>query len=234
VIAVGFDFDHTLGIDNKLERVAFLRLLELLITAGGKALGTLEEESRQIDALLAQQRSGAFSIDEAVERYCTARLPHTDARPYVNCYKQYAIGSVDQFVIPMPGTRALLKALRARGIPYAILTNGWSPLQEVKAARVGFDGPVVVSETIGVQKPQAAAFDALIAALGTDRSQVWYVGDTPATDVAGSIACGLKSVWFDAESVPFPENIAKPSAVIHSLDELPAVLETYRGSAALT
>jgi putative hydrolase of the HAD superfamily len=152
----------------------------------------------------------------------------------VNCYKQYATGSVDQFVIPMPGTRALLKALRARGIPYAILTNGWSPLQEVKAARVGFDGPVVVSETIGVQKPQAAAFDALIAALGTDRSQVWYVGDTPATDVAGSIACGLKSVWFDAESVPFPENIAKPSAVIHSLDELPAVLETYRGSAALT
>lgn len=232
--AVGFDFDHTLGIDNKLERVAFLRLLDLLLSVGGKALGTLEEETRRIDDLLARQRSGAFTIDQAVEQFCTARLSHTDVRPYVKTYKQYAIGSVDQFVIPMPGTRALLQTLRAQGIPVAILTNGWSPLQECKAARVGFEGPVVVSETIGVQKPDPAAFDALVAALGVDRSEVWYVGDTPSTDVAGSLACGLKSVWFDAESLPFPENTAKPSAVIHSLDELPAVLESYRGSAALT
>ena len=231
--AVGFDFDHTLGIDNKLERVAFLRLLELLTSVGGTPLGSLEQETQEIDELLALQRSGAFSIGEAVERFCTARLPHTDVAPYVSTYKQFAIAGVEQFVIPMPGARAMLQTLRRMGVRTAILTNGWSPLQECKAARVGFEGPVIVSETIGVQKPAPAAFDALARALGAEPADVWYVGDNPAADVAGSIACGLNGVWFDAEGLTYPSELSRPAAVIHSLDALPALLEANRGSAAL-
>ena len=231
--AVGFDFDHTLGIDNKLERVAFLRLLELLLSVGGEPLGSLEEETKEIDGLLALQRSGAFSIGEAVERFCAPRLPHTDVAPYVSSYKQFAIAGVEQFVIPMPGARAMLQTLRRMGVRTAILTNGWSPLQECKAARIGFEGPVVVSETIGAQKPAPAAFDALAKALGVPAGDVWYVGDNPAGDVAGSIACGLKGVWFDAEGIAYPKDLATPSAVIHSLDALPVLLEANRGSAAL-
>ena len=231
--AVGFDFDHTLGIDNKLERVAFLRLLELLISVGGKPLGSLQQETVAIDELLALQRSDAFSIGEAVERFCAARLPHTDVAPYVSTYKQFAIAGVEQFVIPMPGARAMLQTLRRMGVRTAILTNGWSPLQECKAARIGFDGPVVVSETIGVQKPAPAAFEALAKALGVQADELWYVGDNPGADVAGSIAAGLKGVWLDAEEVAYPAELTPPSAVIHSLDALPALLEANRGSAAL-
>lgn len=222
---VGFDFDHTLGIDNKLERVAFLRLLELLISAGGKPLGTLDEETKHIDDLLALQRSGAFSIDEAVERFCSPRLPHTDVHSYVPIYKNFALSSVGQFVIPVPGARALLCALRRKNIRVAILTNGWSPLQEQKAARIGFDGPVVVSEKLGAQKPEPRAFDALVSALNVDRGDAWYVGDNPITDVAGSIACGLRGVWFDAESAAYPPDIVKPTAVIHALEDLSALFE---------
>ncbi|MBC5815963.1 MAG: HAD family hydrolase [Candidatus Eremiobacteraeota bacterium] len=219
-LAIGFDFDHTLGIDNKLERVAFLRLLEQLIFAGGKAIGTLDEETAHIDDLLAQQRSGAFPIDEAVERFCKPRLPHTDVHPYIQAYKKFALESVDYFVVPLPGVRALLQELRRSGVRTAILTNGWSPLQERKAARVGFEGPVVVSERVGVQKPEKTAFAALVAALGVPLSDAWYVGDNPATDVAGSIAAGLRGIWLDAELVTYPSDLPKPNVVIHSLNEL--------------
>ncbi|GAC1393681.1 MAG: hypothetical protein NVSMB31_13280 [Vulcanimicrobiaceae bacterium] len=229
-LGIGFDFDHTLGIDNKLERVAFLRLLELLISAGGKALGTLEEETKQIDELLANQRAGAFGIDDAVERFCHPRLPHTDVHPYISAFKNFALSGVDQFVIPLPGARALLNALRRRGVRTAILTNGWSPLQERKAARVGFEGPVVVSETVGAQKPDPKAFAALVKALNVPAEAVWYVGDNPDSDVAGSIAAGLRGIWLDAESVQYPADLPHPSAVIHTLEALLEV--AIPGSAA--
>ncbi|MEO6836662.1 MAG: hypothetical protein ABI231_12265, partial [Candidatus Tumulicola sp.] len=68
VTGVGFDIDHTIAIDNKLERVAFLRLLELVAADGGHLLGSLADEIERIDALLVQQRGGNFSIDDALRR----------------------------------------------------------------------------------------------------------------------------------------------------------------------
>jgi putative hydrolase of the HAD superfamily len=118
----------------------------------------------------------------------------------------------------------MLADLRSRKIPVAILTNGWSPLQQKKAARVQFDGPVIVSADIRVQKPEAEAFAALANALGVAPEDVAYVGDNPASDVAGAIAAGMFGVWFDAEGVTYPEDLARPSKVIHSLQELSALV----------
>lgn len=131
---------------------------------------------------------------------------------------------VESFVVPEPGARALCKALAARGVPHAILTNGWAPLQQRKAQVVGFQGPVIVSAEIGAQKPSAEAFDALARALGVPPAEIAYVGDTPESDVAGALASGLLGVWFDAEGIAYPEQLPKPSQVIHNLAELYALL----------
>lgn len=222
--AIGFDFDHTLGIDNKLERVVFLRLLELLVDGGGRALGSLDDETKHIDALLAEQRGGAFSIDEAVARFVRARSDGADPQPFVQRYKEMALEGVATFVVPLPDTKVALAELAQRGIACAILTNGWSPLQERKAARIGFTGPVVVSESIGMQKPDPRAFAALARALERPLDEVWFVGDTPASDVAGSAAAGMRSVWLDAEAVPYPAGLQAPDVTIHSLRALMEVL----------
>ncbi len=221
--AFGFDFDHTLGIDNKLERVAFLRLLDELCASGGHALGTLAEESARIDRLLQEQRCGRFSIETAVERFVVERGIR-EARDYVDRYKRIALESVNAFVVADPGTAQLLDTLRDRGVPSAILTNGWSPLQERKAARIAFTGPVVVSAVLGVQKPQAAAFEALADVLGVPKERIAYVGDNPKDDVGAAIAAGMAGIWFDAEGLPYPRDTVPPSAVIHGLAELPGLL----------
>lgn len=221
--AVGFDFDHTLGIDNKLERVAFLRLLDAACERGGHCIGTLAEEIDRIDALLEKQRAAAFTIEEAVLRFMRER-GIADAQPFVSEYKRMAVEMVRTFVIPQPGVREMLAELRRRNIPVAILTNGWSPLQQQKAERVEFDGPVLVSADLGIQKPQPQTFAALAKALGTSPEEIAFVGDTPGSDVAGAVRAGMQGIWFDAEGHDYPADLPQPNAVIHSLAELPTLV----------
>ena len=215
VTAVGFDFDHTLGIDNKLERVAFLRLLE--------PRAALIDEIELIDDLLARQRAGAFSIEQAVTQFVIARGV-ADPSGYPDRYKQMCVEMVDSYVIAEPGARALCGQLRERGVPHAILTNGWSALQKRKAAIAGFTGPVLVSADLGAQKPSLRAFGELIEALGSDAASTAYVGDTPESDVAGAIEAGMIAVWYDAERKPYPTGLPAPHATIHSLSEIAGLL----------
>ena len=224
VRALGFDFDHTLGIDNKLERVAFLKLLEPMRSAGARAIVDLPLETAGIDALLADQRSGAFSIEEAVDRFVRAHGLSSGPQ-WVERYKRNALDAVETFVVPMPGWIRLRDAMRSAQIPNALLTNGWNPLQVQKARSIGFDGPVVASGDIGVQKPAAAAFEKLAQALGVAAEGIWYVGDNPTADIAGARATGMRGIWLDAEGVAYPETILPPTEVIHSLDELTLRLE---------
>jgi putative hydrolase of the HAD superfamily len=119
----------------------------------------------------------------------------------------------------------MLAELQNMGAPYAILTNGWSPLQEEKARLVGFEGPVFVSERIGVRKPSREAFEFLAKHFGAPPAAVWYVGDDPALDCAAARACGMTSVWFDWEGRSYPQELEPPNFVIHSLSELPALLK---------
>ncbi len=231
VFGVGFDLDHTLAIDNKLERVAFLRLLEEVIERGGHPLGSIFEESDRIDALLAEQRSGAFPIDAAVGRFVTERGLEAGER-WAERYRTMALEMVDQFVVPLPGVKRTLAALEARGIPVAVLSNGWNPLQIRKARRAGFHGPVLASADIGQQKPGARAFEALLRTLGTRPQNTWYVGDDPRGDVGGARTTGLHAVWLDDEQRAYPPELLPPPATIHSLEELLGVLPAPQGSLA--
>ncbi len=219
---MGFDFDHTLGIDNKLERVAFLHLLDEACARGGQCVGTLAEEIERIDALLVAQRSGRFTIETAVDRFMRERCaPHGQ---WASEYKDLCLDMVEALVIPAPDARPTLAELRERGVRTAILTNGWSPLQQRKAARVGFRGEVLVSADIGIQKPERAAFAALAHALQCEPGHIAYVGDTPKSDIAGALSAGMQGIWLDAEGATYPPEVAAPTAVIHSLAELLALV----------
>jgi putative hydrolase of the HAD superfamily len=220
---VGFDIDHTIAIDNKLERVAFLRVLEMILDDGGRVLGSLAEETERIDVLLAQQRSGIFSIDEAVRGFARERGVPPRAL-YVERFRTLAVEMVDQFVIPLPGAKQAFAALRRSGVRMAVLSNGWNPLQVRKAQRAGFEGPVLASADLGVQKPGARAFEALLDVLGTAVERTWYVGDDPRADVDGARDAGLRAIWLDAENKPFPPEILPPEYTIHSLEGVAQVL----------
>jgi HAD superfamily hydrolase (TIGR01509 family) len=220
-IAFGFDFDHTLGIDNGLEKKAFYRYAAEL----GRPLSPADAElARRIDDALARARKGAIPVDDAVREFFSDVAPEASGARW----REICFALVPELVRPLEGARELLRDLRARGIPSAVLTNGWTPLQQRKIARaLGEDAPptVLVSDGIQALKPDPAAFAALVAALGVPREQVWYVGDNPAGDVGGALAAGLRAAWFDWEGLPYPQDVPPPTLRIGRLRELERLVE---------
>jgi HAD superfamily hydrolase (TIGR01509 family) len=216
---IGFDLDHTLAIDNHLERVVFLRLLKSVSSRGGRVLGTLSDQIDAIDRLLQRQRSGEFTIDEAVRLFAAERgLANGDW--FVEPFREMAVESVEEFLVSLPGVDQTMEELQKRGILVAVLTNGWNPLQKRKAEQAGFRGPVLVSSEIGERKPSVGAFERLLHVLGTEPRHTCYVGDDPHDDIAGAQDAGLQTVWIDWEGREYPDDVPPPAHAIHAFPEL--------------
>jgi putative hydrolase of the HAD superfamily len=101
------------------------------------------------------------------------------------------------------------------------LTNGWSPLQYLKIARaLDYAGPILVSDELGILKPDAGAFAKLVDVLAVPRERIWFVGDNPKTDIAGAQGAGLRGVWFDWEAMSYPVDAPAPDERIGHLRQL--------------
>src|SRR5271166_1612799 len=162
MLSVGFDFDHTLGIDNKLERRIALEMLGELAAAERVSLDPAQTEAA-IDEALREYRSGELPVETAIAAFFARFVPLNDrAKELTDVFRERALERAPEFVQPLPGLHEMLAGLEALGIRYAILSNGWSPLQEEKARLVGFEGPVFVSERIGALKPAPKAFEVLV------------------------------------------------------------------------
>ena len=234
-IAVGFDFDHTLGLDHHLEHAVALEMLARIAAERGVAYDA-EAASRAMDDTLASYRAGRENVETAVAGFFLRFVPGLgrEAVDEAQGFRDAAVGRVPEFVTALPQANETLAALDALGIPYAILTNGWSPLQEEKARAIAFRGPVFVSERIGERKPSPGAFEVMLRHFELPRERVWYVGDDPEGDVAGARGAGLTAVWFDWEARVYPQGIAPPDRTIRALGELVALLQGRADAAANT
>ena len=125
---------------------------------------------------------------------------------------------------PLPGARETVRAL-APGRRLGLLTNGPSDVQRLKLARTGltvlFDA-VAISGEMGVGKPSAGAFEAVLTQLGAAPNEAVMVGDSWERDVEGAHSCGLPAVWIAwGRSVPAQLDGV---TVIETIGELPGVL----------
>ncbi|TAM78442.1 HAD family hydrolase [bacterium] len=194
VDALGFDLDHTLGFDDRLELRTMLRYAREAAASRGAAVGGALRE--HASALLALARVGQLTIDQAMAIFLGAYLPASRAKAEVARWREEVVAEARVGMRPAPGARACIERLQVRGIPVAILTNGWSPLQEAKAQSLGLSHlPMLISEHIGALKPAPEAFAALVSRLGTRPERTAYVGDDLDGDVLGARAAALVAVW---------------------------------------
>lgn len=102
----------------------------------------------------------------------------------------------------LPGARKLLELLAGRA-KLAIITNGFTALQKIRLARTDlthFFEYVIISEQVGVAKPNIAIFDHALSLFGQpDKSNVLMVGDTLGSDILGGKNAGLDTCWINHE-----------------------------------
>lgn len=218
VFGVGFDFDHTLGLDNRLERTALLNVL-------GRCAATKVTDrtawEKAVDTALNDYRSGHHSLHDALQQlfqFICGEL--CDDEALFDRFVEETMLLAPAHVKAIDGACELLARLEAAGVPTAILTNGWNPLQQKKADLIGYRGPVIVSDDLGIRKPDGRAFGVLSAALETPPEHIIYVGDTPDADIVGALHAGMQAVWFDWESREYGTDFPQPSCVIHALNEV--------------
>jgi putative hydrolase of the HAD superfamily len=121
-----------------------------------------------------------------------------------------------------PDTLGCLKALRARGLRLAILTNFELPSIQVTLHHAGIESSwfdaLLSSAAIGCHKPDPLAYLAAAAALGLPPSACAFVDDLPENVVAAR-SLGMRAWLIDRS------HVAPPAAnMICSLSELPARL----------
>jgi putative hydrolase of the HAD superfamily len=123
--------------------------------------------------------------------------------------------------------RELFTSAKKARVPLALITNGASDTQRDKLRVLGmqhwFD-VVVISGEVGVAKPDASAFGLALHQLLLEPENVWHVGDSLTTDVAGAKAAGLNAVWLNRSGRTRREGDPTPDLEIRSLSNLTGFL----------
>lgn len=120
------------------------------------------------------------------------------------------------------GAQRVVQALSGR-YRLALLTNGPSRLQWSKIDRLGIRpwfAQVVVSDDVGVRKPDPKIFQILLKRLKLPAAQTLYVGDTLQYDVLGATRAGVRSVWLNPQARPPLPQLPAPEVTIERLEQL--------------
>ncbi len=119
------------------------------------------------------------------------------------------------------GAEHVVHALKER-YQVGLITNGPSELQWGKINHLNikgwFDG-IIVSDDLGIRKPDPRIYETLLAELNVAPSEAAYVGDTLQYDMLGARNAGLTSVWVNQKKTYDPA-FPKPDHEIKQLEEL--------------
>jgi HAD superfamily hydrolase (TIGR01549 family) len=124
-----------------------------------------------------------------------------------------------------PDARTAIDRIGSR-VRLGVITNGLERDQRLKVGRIVLGeafAAVVISEAVGLRKPDPAIFEHALALAGARRETALYVGDNPQHDVAGAHAAGMAAVWLNRGD-GFFGTTSDAEASITRLDELPGLL----------
>lgn len=132
------------------------------------------------------------------------------------------------------GLMETLSALHARSIKLGVITNGAVQRQQPKIAHLRirpYLSTVVVSQAVGIKKPDPRIFALALSEAGCEASAAWFVGDHPVNDVGGATAAGLRAIWLTGVH-PWPAGQPAPRWQIDALNEVVAMVQQERISAS--
>lgn len=80
-----------------------------------------------------------------------------------------------------------------------IITNGFKETQHLKFKKLSmhkYTDQMIISEELGVLKPNPKVFDHATEIAGVSRGDILYVGDSYSSDIVGGVKAGWKTAWY--------------------------------------
>ena len=111
----------------------------------------------------------------------------------------------------------------ARRAKLCLVTNGLSRVQRGRLAHSEMAGSftaILISEEMGIAKPDPRFFQAAADALGLSPDRLLCVGDNPAADIAGARGAGIDACWYAPAGNPWPGPGEPPRYLIRALADL--------------
>jgi putative hydrolase of the HAD superfamily len=161
---------------------------------------------------------GRFSRDDIYRRHETGDI--SDAEFFEGLRDSLGVKLSDAqflegwnaiFAGEMPGIAALLARAAARVPLYAFSNTNNAHVEHFSLEYAGVLGhfrEIFLSSAIGLRKPDAAAYDHVVKAIGVDPERIVFFDDL-AENIEGAKACGLTAI-----------HVTSPGDVAHALAEL--------------
>ncbi|MBR6766455.1 MAG: YjjG family noncanonical pyrimidine nucleotidase [Clostridia bacterium] len=136
-----------------------------------------------------------------LERYGLDNDPETTANRFVEI--------LGQQVILLPHAEEAMKFIAAR-LPVVILTNGITAVQKSRMAKSAvrdYISDLVISQEVGISKPNPGIFQYALERLGLKPEEVIMIGDSPSSDILGANNAGIDACWYNPKGKTLPEGV---------------------------
>jgi 2-haloacid dehalogenase len=160
-----------------------------------------------------------WTLTERALDHAFARCPSVDRTLRATLLDAYF--KLDAF----PDARAALKALKAKGLRTAILSNGNPRMLDgaVTAAGLTNDLDAVLSvDAIHIYKPQPAVYAMVTEKFEIAAADVAFVSSNR-WDVMGATAFGFRCIWVNRANMPDEYQEFPPAKVVRDLSALPVL-----------
>jgi putative hydrolase of the HAD superfamily len=231
VRAVLFDLDDTLFDHRGCSQDALHAARDCHVSLRAMPLADLERlHSTFLEQLHGDVMLGKVPLEDARHERFRRLLAAAGATPSEAVVSLTAAAYRDRYREvrrAVPGAVPLLAALAGR-VRVGVVSNNLFDEQLDKLKLCGlepFVHALIVSERVGVSKPDPAIFTAALEAVGCRANEAVMVGDSWIADIAGARAAGIRPVWFNPMELALPDG-AEPVAQLRSLEPVNAVMRT--------
>ncbi|QJB55856.1 HAD family hydrolase [Pseudodesulfovibrio sp. zrk46] len=219
---VVFDMDDTLCLERDYVKSGF--------RAVARHVGDVADEDAVFKAMWSMFESGVRG--DTFNRLLDEFPAIADKYEIPELVEAYRTHHPDISIIP--AMRKVIDALRAKGMPMGVLSDGPLASQKAKAEALGVGelvDKVVLTDALGREhwKPDTAGFELLSSSLGVEHNGLVYVGDNPVKDFIaprklGWLALRLRLPGQLREADEPADEAAAPHEEVGTIQELAARL----------
>jgi YjjG family noncanonical pyrimidine nucleotidase len=215
------DADNTLLDYNRAEGEAFLEAVAPALA------GVPPEEAREAYGRInaehwARFERGIITAEELKVGRFQALLDFFDLRADAAGLSAEYLEVLSGKVYFLPHAREVLEELSRRAA-LCLITNGLTRVQKGRIRKAGigrFFRAVLISEELGLAKPDPRFFLRAAEAAGLPCSELLCVGDNPSADIGGARAAGITGCWYNPGGADWLGPAEPPELVIGDLREL--------------